>query len=155
QPTKEPGRKLDPLKAKETFKVKCDVHPWMTAWIRAFDHPFFATTKEDGTFEIKDLPDGQYTLTAWHEKYGEKEQKIEVRDGKAQANFAFNANANGGAAVPAPRSVTLANLTSGDATGPAAGCCAVKTKDTGKPSCCGGDKAVTNAAPVAPAAQAE
>lgn len=93
-PNKNDGVKIDPQpKAPETFRVKCDVHPWMSAWIAVFDHPYFAVTGDDGTFDIKNLPDGTYTLQAWHEKYGTQEQKITVKDGKAEVNFTFIANA--------------------------------------------------------------
>ena len=46
------------MKAVENFRVKCDVHPWMNCQFRVFDHPFFAATKEDGTFVISGLPPG-------------------------------------------------------------------------------------------------
>jgi plastocyanin len=89
-PTANAGEKADPQpKAPETFKVKCDVHPWMTGWIAIFDHPYFAVTGDDGTFTIKGLPDGTYTLQAWHERYGTKEQQVTVKDGKATVNFSF------------------------------------------------------------------
>lgn len=58
--------------------VKCNIHPWMRSYISVFKHPFFAVTKEDGSFEIKGLPPGDYTIAAWHEKYGETTQKVTV-----------------------------------------------------------------------------
>jgi hypothetical protein len=92
QPTKDAGKKLEPLKAAEYFPVKCDVHPWMRAYIAVFENPYFAVTKEDGTYDIKTagLPDGDYTLTFWHEKYADDPdnlptEKITVKDGKAEA----------------------------------------------------------------------
>jgi hypothetical protein len=48
-------------------RVRCDIHPWMSAWIAAFDHPFFAVTDDDGRFTIRGLPPGRYTLEVWHE----------------------------------------------------------------------------------------
>ncbi len=48
--------------------VKCNVHNWMKAHVGVLDHPFFAVTARDGTFTIKGLPPGQYTLVAWHER---------------------------------------------------------------------------------------
>jgi hypothetical protein len=58
--------------------VKCNVHPWMRAYIAVVHHPFFAVTGEDGTFTIKNLPAGTYTLEAWHETYGTVDQQITV-----------------------------------------------------------------------------
>jgi plastocyanin len=58
--------------------VKCNVHPWMRAYIGVVSHPFFAVTGEDGTFTIKGLPPGKYTLEAVHEKYGTKDIEITV-----------------------------------------------------------------------------
>lgn len=58
--------------------VKCNVHPWMRAYIAVVHHPFFAVTGDDGTFTIKDLPAGTYTLEAWHETYGTMDQQITV-----------------------------------------------------------------------------
>jgi hypothetical protein len=97
QPTKDEGKDVESPKAAEYFRVKCDVHPWMSAYIAVFEHPFFATTKEDGTYSIKSagLPDGDYTLTFWHEKFATEpvEAQISVKDGKAEANHTFKAEA--------------------------------------------------------------
>jgi plastocyanin len=49
---------------------KCDVHGWMNAYVNVVPHPFFAVTKDDGSFEIKGLPAGTYTLELWHERLG-------------------------------------------------------------------------------------
>jgi plastocyanin len=58
--------------------VKCNIHPWMRAWIGVVSHPFFAVTGEDGSFKLKGVPAGKYTLAAWHEKYGTKEFEVVV-----------------------------------------------------------------------------
>lgn len=60
------------------IEVRCDVHQWMRAYVAVFDHPFFAVTGNGGRFAISSLPAGQYTLVAWHEKYGEKRQKVTI-----------------------------------------------------------------------------
>ncbi|MBI3895061.1 MAG: carboxypeptidase regulatory-like domain-containing protein [Acidobacteria bacterium] len=58
--------------------VKCNVHPWMKAYVGVVSHPFFAVTGSDGSFELKGLPPGDYTIEAWHEKYGASEQKVTI-----------------------------------------------------------------------------
>ena len=70
------------------IKMKCDFHPWMTAYIFVVDHPFFAVTDETGAFEIDDVPPGEYTLVTVHEKYGEQKVAVTVTDG-AGANALF------------------------------------------------------------------
>jgi plastocyanin len=47
---------------------KCDVHGWMQAFVGVMDHPYFAVTHDGGTFDLKNLPPGTYTVEAWHEK---------------------------------------------------------------------------------------
>ena len=65
---------------------RCDVHSWMNAYAGVVAHPFFAVTKEDGSFEIKGLPPGTYTVEAWHEQLGTQTQSVTV-DGKTPAKF--------------------------------------------------------------------
>ena len=78
------------LEVEDVFKVKCDVHPWMGAFIKVFDHPFFAVTGKDGTFEIKGLPAGRYEIEAWHEKFGKETMTVEVATGETkEADFTF------------------------------------------------------------------
>ncbi len=71
-------------------KFKCDVHPWMNAYIGVLPHPYFSVTGTDGTYEIKDLPPGEYTVEAWHEKYGTQIQKVTVTEGSTTVEFTFN-----------------------------------------------------------------
>jgi plastocyanin len=61
-----------------TIPVKCNVHPWMKAYIGVFKHPFFAVSGEDGTFTIQGVPPGEYTIEVWQEKLGVQEQKVTV-----------------------------------------------------------------------------
>jgi plastocyanin len=80
QPT--PGTREQVFRrAENAVQFKCDVHPWMSAYIFVMDHPFYAVSGSDGQFEIKNVPAGNYTLVAWHEKLGEVEQQITVADG--------------------------------------------------------------------------
>ena len=86
------GMKLDRTfdKPEVMVKFKCDVHPWMRAYVCVVDHPFFAVTGPNGTFEIKDLPAGQYTIEAWHEKFGTQIQEVTVEEtAPAKADFTF------------------------------------------------------------------
>jgi hypothetical protein len=62
--------------------VGCDVHPWMRSYISVVDHPFFAVTKDDGSFEIKGLPAGEYEVEAYHEKLKTASGKVTVKDGE-------------------------------------------------------------------------
>lgn len=66
QPRKgmETERKFD--KPEGLFPVSCDVHPWMRSYVAVFDHPFFSVTKEDGSFEILNVPPGEYEVEAQH-----------------------------------------------------------------------------------------
>jgi plastocyanin len=65
-------------------RIKCDVHPWMFAYIGVQDHPYFAVTGKDGSFKIPNLPAGTYTIEAYHVKIGAngaKQQEITVTAG--------------------------------------------------------------------------
>jgi hypothetical protein len=77
----EAERKFDQPELK--IVVGCDVHPWMRSYIHVLSNPFFAVTKEDGSFEIKGLPAGDYEVEALHEKLPPVTQKISVKDGEA------------------------------------------------------------------------
>ncbi|MBX9626682.1 MAG: hypothetical protein K2X82_22970 [Gemmataceae bacterium] len=57
-----------PLKPEATpIQYKCSIHPWMTGYVRIFDHPYFAVTDENGNWEIKNAPVGKFHVVYWHE----------------------------------------------------------------------------------------
>ena len=64
--------------------VKCNVHPWMRGYIAVFKNPFFAVTDKTGSFDLKDLPPGTYTITVWHEKLGTQTQSVTVGAGESK-----------------------------------------------------------------------
>ena len=71
------------------LRFKCDVHPWMFAWVSVFDSPWFCVSGLDGKFVIKNVPPGKYTVEAAHRKLGTQTQEVEVKDGDVTANFSF------------------------------------------------------------------
>lgn len=65
--------------APELFlQAKCSVHPWMGAFVAIMDHPYFNVTNERGEFTLPSLPEGQYTIEAWHEVFGTLTQELTV-----------------------------------------------------------------------------
>ncbi|MQA90464.1 MAG: hypothetical protein GEU90_09540 [Gemmatimonas sp.] len=88
--------------------VQCDVHGWMTAFIGVTDHPYFAVTGPDGSFEIENLPPGDYVLEAWHEVYGAQTVNVTVPpSGTAEATFTYDAAMSASAVVPVGDPVDL------------------------------------------------
>jgi plastocyanin len=78
------------IKPEVMIRVKCNIHSWMRAYIGVLDHPYFAVTGADGSFEIPNLPPGDYVIEAWQEALGSQDQKITVTPaGKIEADFHF------------------------------------------------------------------
>jgi hypothetical protein len=78
-------------RAEVIIPIKCNQHPWMKAYVGVMNSPFFAVSGEDGSFTIKGLPPGKYTLVALHEKFGEKSMEITIAaKGSATADFSFD-----------------------------------------------------------------
>lgn len=70
------------------IRTKCDVHPWMRAYIGVVAHPHFAVTGPDGAFRFQGVPPGEYVVELWHETLGTQTQKIAVPDkGTVRADF--------------------------------------------------------------------
>lgn len=77
-------------KPEPVFQIKCDVHPWMSAYIGVFTHPFFSATGLDGKFTISGLDPGTYEITAWHERLGTQTATITVGANETKSqNFKF------------------------------------------------------------------
>ena len=78
------------LRPEVMIPVKCNIHSWMHAYIGVVAHPYFAVTVADGTFEIRNVPPGDYVIEAWQEKMGTNEQKLTVPPrGEIDASFTF------------------------------------------------------------------
>jgi plastocyanin len=69
--------------------VKCNVHNWMRAWIGVLDHPYFAVTRPDGSFELRNVPPGSYTVAIWQERLGTQEQTATLG---SELTFTFKGN---------------------------------------------------------------
>lgn len=88
--------------------VQCDVHGWMEAYIGVQDHPYFAVTGENGSFEIGNLPPGDYVVEAWHELYGTQTMNVTIAEsGDATADFGFSDSMEATAVVPLAEPVDL------------------------------------------------
>ncbi len=64
------------------IKIKCDVHPWMSAHAAVFEHPFFAVSAEDGSYTIANAPAGTHKVRLWTEACGVQEQSVTVAAGQ-------------------------------------------------------------------------
>lgn len=76
-------------------RVRCEVHPWMSAWIGVLDHPYFSVTSGSGGYGIVNLPPGRFKVTVWHERYASVEQEVDVPSGgDATLDFFLDARKN-------------------------------------------------------------
>ncbi len=95
------GQPVQGMKTSRTFAsrevmvlLKCDVHPWMNAYVGVLDHPYFAVTGADGRFDLMTLPPGTYTIEAWHEKLGTMTQSVTIGEKETKdVTFTFKAPA--------------------------------------------------------------
>ncbi len=74
---------------------KCDVHPWMGAYLHVVEHPFFAVSGADGSFEIRGLAPGEYEISTWHEfdRFGPDQETVTVKveaDQAAEVTFTYS-----------------------------------------------------------------
>jgi plastocyanin len=92
------GQPIQGMKQQHVFSAKevmvpfkCDVHRWMSAFVGVLDHPFYAVTSTDGSFDLKGLPPGTYTIEAVHEKLGRQTQTVTVgpKETKSDVSFMF------------------------------------------------------------------
>jgi plastocyanin len=90
-----PGSPVEETFTREevAIPVRCNIHPWMHSYIAVFKNPYFAVTGKGGSFDLKNLPPGTYTLSAWHEKLGTATQTVTVGANDSKAiEFVFKGN---------------------------------------------------------------
>lgn len=79
-------------KVEAAFPIKCDVHPWMGAYLAVFSNPFYSVTTTNGTYTISGLDPGTYEISAWHERLGTKTATVTVAAGQSKTqDFKFTA----------------------------------------------------------------
>ena len=77
----------------EMIPVKCNLHPWMHATFAVLKNSHYAVTGDGGTFSLANLPPGTYTVTAWHESYGDQSQEVTISGNETKTvNFVFKVN---------------------------------------------------------------
>jgi plastocyanin len=86
------------------YPVRCDLHPWMSAWAVVMKHPYYAVTDADGHFSL-DVPPGRYKLRIWHEVLGAMEGSATAG---TPAKFTFTASARQEPGAKPPREVAAA-----------------------------------------------
>jgi len=76
----------------EFIPVKCNIHPWMHSSFAVLKNSHYAVSSGDGGFTLANLPAGKYTVTAWHEAYGEQTQEVTISGSETKTiNFVFKA----------------------------------------------------------------
>jgi plastocyanin len=76
--------------------VKCNVHPWMKAYMAVLSNPYYQVTDKYGKFDLKNLPPGTYTIEAWHELYKTDPQTVTIGPKETKnVTFTFKAAAAG------------------------------------------------------------
>jgi len=72
------------------ISLRCNVHPWMSAYVGVVDHPFYRVTDLTGSFKLQAMPAGEYVIAAWHEVFGSIEQEIKLAENETKTvDFIF------------------------------------------------------------------
>ncbi len=85
-------RTVDVDTPQPVIPIRCDIHPWMQAYLGVYDHPYFMVTGADGRFTLKDVPPGTYVVEAWHERFGSRTANVTLGPKETQTvAFTFGA----------------------------------------------------------------
>ena len=86
-------RTVDVDTPQPVIPIRCDIHPWMQAYLGVYDHPYFMVTGADGRFTLKDVPPGTYTVQAWHERFGTRSASVTLGPKETKTlTFTFGAS---------------------------------------------------------------
>jgi plastocyanin len=87
------ARSVTVRRPENVVELKCDIHPWMKAFLGVFDHPYFTVTGSDGHFELRNVPAGQYVIEAWHERFGTQTVNVTLAPKETKVvSFVFQAS---------------------------------------------------------------
>jgi hypothetical protein len=82
-----------PTKDEVMFRLACDIHRWMIAYVGVVTNPYFTVTGANGTFEIDHIPPGTYTIQAWQEQYGPVMKTVKIATGEVTTvDFTYTGN---------------------------------------------------------------
>jgi plastocyanin len=85
QPPGSPDAEHKFARTEVMIPVKCNIHQWMHAYIGVVENPYFAITGADGSFDLKDVPPGDYTVAVWHEKLGDQSKQVHLAASGSEA----------------------------------------------------------------------
>jgi len=70
--------------AEVMIPLRCNVHPWMSAYVGVVDHPFYQVTDSTGSYMLQAMPAGEYVIEAWHEVFGSIVQEIKLAENETK-----------------------------------------------------------------------
>lgn len=83
---------VDKYDKPEMIAVKCNIHPWMHGTFAVLKNSHYAISGQDGGFLLPNLPPGKYTVTAFHESYGDQSQEVTISGSETKTvSFTFKA----------------------------------------------------------------
>lgn len=80
------------LRSPGIYRLECDIHRWMKAWIVVHEGVHVAVSRQGGSYAVeRALPDGEYVVSAWHPRFSKAlTRTVQVVNGSATADFTFD-----------------------------------------------------------------